>query len=185
VFPIDAGGDHSLPAVSGAKKDFVVTWRDSGGVHGAAQSVRAQRFDRHGHVLGAPIVVESGLPASQPVFYAGPWVEAASDGRFAVSWEVPGPNDFQNGTAFLRQYTAAGAPESAAVALGSGADSIGLGGFAADDNLAHGMVVWESDSHIVGQFVADPAAAAPAAGSSANASDADDDSTAATDLLFA
>jgi hypothetical protein len=176
-FVIDAGGEHSVPAVSGAKKDFVVAWRDTGGVAGGPQEIRAQRFDRHGRALGTPVLVEGDVPASQSISTT-PSIEAATDGRFAVAWAVAGAQPRDPGTAYIRQFNAAGQPESDPVRLGTGAQSGDLGGFAADDNLAHGLLVWGTpDSFIAGQFVSDPGATASSAVTSGGDS-------AATDLLY-
>ena len=186
-FLIDGGGDHSVPALSGTNRNFVVTWRDSGGVHGAPQSIRARRFNHRGNALGAPVLVQSNLAAPASIGPVGPWVEATPDGRFAVTWAVDGADFSHPGTAYLRQFDSAGAPVSGVTQLGTGPDTLGLGGFAADDNLAHGLLVWNkgSNSSIEGQFVADPAAAPAAPSSTFAGSSQDDDSTAATDLLYA
>jgi hypothetical protein len=165
-FVIDGFGDHSAPSVAAARTNFVVSWRDSAGVAGGPQSVRAQRFNRHGQAQAAPVLVESDLPGNEGVFYGGPWVDAANDGRFAVAWSRPKADNSGPGTAYLRQYDTEGNPSSAAVQLGTGPDSFdGLNGFAADDNLQHGMLVWfnNSDWSVAGQFVTDPGASAGAA----------------------
>jgi hypothetical protein len=181
-FLIDGGGDHSVPAVSGANRNFVVTWRDSGGVHGAPQSIRAQRFNHRGNALGAPVLVQGNLAPPASIGPVGPWVEATPDGRFAVTWHVDGADFSKPGTVYLRQFDSSGQPVSGVTQLGSGPDTLGLGGFAADDNLAHGVIVWGNrDFAIGGQFLVDPAAAPSSTTSSAASRDDD----AATDLLYA
>jgi hypothetical protein len=182
-FLIDGGGDHSLPSVGAAKNGFVVTWRDSSGVSGGPQSIRAQRFNRHGHAQGGPVLIESDLPpGGGGVFYGGPWVDAATDGRFAVAWSRPAAQSSQPGTTYLRQFNADGVAVSGPVQLGTGPDSLGLNGFATDDNLAHGLLVWgNTDFSIGGQFVSDPTAAP----SSALTGAGDTSDAAATDLLYA
>jgi hypothetical protein len=165
AFTISSSGDASAPSVAATKNNFIVAWRDSGGVAGGPQSVRAQRFNRHGLAQADPILVDADLPAGGGgLFYGGPWVDAATDGRFAVAWAEPGAGEWwQQGAAYVRQFDAEGLAASGPVQLGAGTvdNFYGLNGFAADDRLEHGLAVWFNNDNwtVTGQFLVDPVAA--------------------------
>jgi cysteine-rich repeat protein len=117
VVNTDTAYEQRTPQVAMSPEgDFVVTWRDQD--ESGPRFVKARLFDSTGTPQSAEIVVNSETTIAENWLsdFNGPAVAMGIDGRFAVSWCLPG-GAVSPDTVFVKRYDPHGTPAESVVQL--------------------------------------------------------------------